>query len=263
MEELTTQREAYQKKLTRIIQERDTLNKDAKSQKQIRDKLNACIKETLTHAIECRDRRDEINTEVEKYKKLRNEINKKIQRVEQKSEHPINIQKEIEKIDKTIETQVLDIKTESKLIKKIQYLSQQLQQTIGDKKAEEETLKLKKLSQSYHDKVVELSTESQNTHQEMLEYFQKTDEIRNNADKVHHKFIEIRSNASKKHGEVKKYLDQIKKVKNEPKKEITTQKRITTTDKGKAKALIIYQKFKEGKKLNHRELLFLQEYNII
>ena len=266
LEGTTTEKEAYQKKLTKVIQERDMLNEDAKSQKQIRDKLNACIKETLTQALNCRDKRDTINTEVEKYKKLRNETNKKIQTVDQKSEHPINIQKEIEKIDKTLETQVLTLETESKLIKRIQYLSQQLQQTLDDKEAEKETLKLKELSQSYHDKVVKLSIESQNTHKEMLEYFQKTDEIRDNADKVHHKFMEIRSNASKKHDEVKKCLDQIRninfKLKKKPKKEINTQKRTDAIDKGKEKALMIYKKFKEGKKLNHKEFLFLQEYNL-
>ena len=52
------------------------------------------------------------------------------------------------------------------------------------------------------------------------------------------------------------------KLGNKPKKEINTKKREDTTDKGKEQALMIYKRFKEGKKLNHREFLILQEYNI-
>ena len=127
-------------------------------------------------------------------------------------------------------------------------------------------MKLKELSQFYHDKVVELSNGAQDKHQEMLEYFQKTDEIRHNADKVHHKFMEIRSNASKKHDEVKKYFTEIKsidfKLKKKPKKEINTP-RLDTNNKEREKALLLYKEFKEGKKLNYRELLFLKEHQII
>lgn len=261
MEEPTAQKKDIQKKLNKIIKERDTLNKDAKSQKQIRDKLNEGIKETLNHAIECRDKRDKINQEVEKYKKLRDEINKKIQTIEWTTEKAIDIQKEIERIDKTPQPKVGNVKSESEIIKRIQNLSKQLQEPLEDKEAQKEAVKLNELAKSYHNKVVELSTNSQNIHQEMLSYFQKTDEIRSNADKVHHKFIEIRSNASKKHAEVKKCLNQIKTIKQKPNRRNV--KQVNNTDKGKEEAVSVYKKFKEGKKLNHRELLLFQKYNII
>ncbi|MGZ7066837.1 MAG: phosphoserine phosphatase SerB [Methanobacterium sp.] len=270
-EELLAQKREYERKLSEITRKRDALNEEAKSQKRIRDELNAGIKENLSKAIEYRNERDKTNQEVKKYKKLRDETNNKLKTMEWESgrRDVINIEKEIKRIDKTIETEVLDIRKENELIKRVQDLSKQLQGMQKDVKAQKEALELKELSESYHQKVVEFSDEAQITHEKMLEYFQKIDEIRINADEAHNKFIEIKNSASQKHDEVKECFVQIRKINKRLDKvkaktrSFETQVSDKKNKKEKERAMDIYEKFKEGKKLNTDELMLLQKHNVI
>ncbi|MGZ7043518.1 MAG: phosphoserine phosphatase SerB [Methanobacterium sp.] len=270
-EELLAQKREYERKLSEITRERDALNEEARSQKQIRDELNAGIKENLSKAIEYRNERDKTNQEVKKYKKLRDETNNKLKTMEWESgrRDVINIEKEIKRLDKTIETEVLDIRKENELIKRVQDLSKQLQGMQKDVKAQKEALELKELSESYHQKVVEFSDEAQITHEKMLEYFQKIDEIRINADEAHNKFIEIKNSASQKHDEVKECFVQIRKINKRLDKvkaktrSFETQVSDKKNKKEKERAMDIYEKFKEGKKLNTDELMLLQKHNVI
>jgi len=270
-DELLAKKREYEKKLSELTKARDELNEEAKSQRQVRDELNASIKENLSQAIEYRDKRDKTNEEVKKYKKLRDETNDKLKAMEWESGRRdiVNIEREIKRIDKTIETKVLDIRKENELIKRVQDLSKQLQGMQKDVKVQKEALELKELSESYHLKVVEFSDEAQSTHEKMLEYFQKIDGIRTNADAAHNKFIEIKNSASKKHDEVKETLGKIRKI-NKRLDKVRAKKRSFENEatnkknkKEKEHALDIYQEFKNGKKLNTDELLLLQKHNII
>lgn len=270
-DQLLAKKREYENKLSELTKERDNLNEEAKSQRQIRDDLNSSIKENLSKAIEYRDKRDKTNEDVKKYKKLRDETNDKLKAMEWESGRRdiINIEKEIKRIDKTIETKVLDIRKENELIKRVQDLSKKLQKMQQDEKVHKEALELRELSESYHAKVVEFSDEAQSTHEKMLEYFQKIDEIRTKADEAHNKFIEIKNSASNKHEEVKEVLGQIRKI-NKRLDKVRSKKRNFETEanskknkKEKEHAMDIYEKFKDGKKLNTDELMLLQKHNVI
>lgn len=270
-DKLLAEKRTLEKKLSDLTKERDKLNDDAKSQRQIRDELNASIKEDLNIAIEFRDKRDKTNKEVKKYKKLRDETNEKLKSVEWASgkRDIINIENEIKRIEKTIETRVLDIRKENELVKKVTDLSKKLQDMQEDEKIQKEAIELKELSESYHAKVVEFSDEAQSTHEKMIEYFHKIDEIRNKADESHKKFVEIRDSASSKHEEVKEVLGHIRKI-NKKLDKVRSKKRNIENEasnkknaKEKEHAEDIYQKFKDGKKLNTDELLLLQKHNVI
>lgn len=270
-DELLNEKREYEKKLDEPIKERDALNKEANKQRELRNELNASIKENLDKAIEYRNKRDEINKEVKKYKKLRDQTNEELKKLEWASgkRDIINIENEIKRIDKTIETQVLNIRKENELVKKATDLRKKLQDMQEDEKIQKEALELKKLSESYHEKVVEFSDEAQVTHESMIEYFKKIDDIRTKADEAHNKFIEIKDNASKKHEEVKEILGHIRKI-NKRLDKIKSKKRSKDSEatmkknsEEKAHAEDIYQKFKDGKKLNTDELLLLQKHNVI
>jgi phosphoserine phosphatase len=270
-DELLTQKREHERKLSEIAKERDDLNEESKSQRQIREDLNASIKENLSKAIEYRNKRDKSNEGVKKYKKLRDETNDKLKTMEWESGRRdiINLEKEIKKIDKTIETKVLDIRKENELIKRVQDLSKKLHGMQEDEKIQKEALELRKLSETYHLKVVEFSKDAQSNHEKMLEYFQKIDGIRTSADEAHKTFRKIKNEASKKHGEFKETLGQIRKI-NRYLDKIKAKKRRfedKITDKKnreeKERAMHIYQKFKDGKKLNTEEFMLLQKHNIM
>ncbi|HTX60853.1 MAG TPA: phosphoserine phosphatase SerB [Methanobacterium sp.] len=268
---LLGEKKDLEKNLKELTRERDALNDEAKEHKLVRDDLNASIKEILDKALEYRKKRDEINQEVKKYKKLRDETNQELKKLEWSSGRRdiIKIQDEIKKLDKTIETKVLDIRKENELVKKVTDLQKKLQTMQEDENTKKEALELKELSESYHAKVVELSDQAQETHEQMLTYFKKIDEIRAKADEAHAQFISTREKASAKHEEVKNILKEIRgknksldkaKAKERHKEDIISEKKNLQE---KEKAEEIYRKFRDGKKLTTDELLLLQKHNVV
>jgi len=270
-EQLLNEKQKYEKMLTKVAENRDKLNQEAKDFRTLRDDLNRSLKENLNKAIEFRNKRNKFNEEVEKNKKLREKANKELKTMEWASgkKDRINIENEIKKIEKTIETKVLDIRKENELVKKSTDLRKKLKEIQEDEEVREEAIELRKISESYHSKVVEFSDEAQIAHDKMLEYFNKTDEIRAKADDAHKKFIECKEKASKKHDEFKAILDEIHKINKKigrvksEKRHIENKASKKRNLQEKEKAEEIYQKFKEGKKLSTDELLLLQKHNIV
>jgi len=269
--ELLSNKKELEKRLKVLTKERDDLNEDAREFKKVRDELNASIKENLDKALKYRDERDKINKEVRKYKKLRDETNQELKKMEYASGRRdiLKIQGEIDKIEKTIETKVLDMKKENELVKKVQDLSKTLSEMKEDEKVQTEAVALKETSEAHHAKVVEFSDKAQETHEKMLEYFKNIDEVRAKADISHNKFIETRETASAKHEEVKAVLNEIRR-KNKSLDKVKAKERNMESEKSTKKNMAekeiardIYEKFKEGKKLSTEELRLLQKHNIV
>ena len=272
MEGVRKQKDEKEAEIAKVAEEREEFNKIAREQRKIRDELNASLKENLNKAIEYRNERNEINKEVEAAKKARNDANNQIKNLEWSSgkRDKVKIENEIKKIDKIIETRVLDIKKENQLVKNANDLRKQLTDIQEDESVKEEAQELRKLSEEEHEKVIALSEQAQAAHEEMLVYFRKTDDIRTAADEAHKKFIEARNNASAKHEEFKAVLSDIhiinKKLgSNKPRKRRSDKKSSSGSNKNreeKERAEEIFEKFKQGGKVSTEELLLLQKYNI-
>ncbi|MDO5859270.1 phosphoserine phosphatase SerB [Methanobrevibacter sp.] len=272
MEGVRKQKDEKEAEISKVAEEREEFNKIAKEQRKIRDELNASLKENLNKAIEFRNERNEINKAVEAAKKARNDANTKIKNLEWSSgkRDKIKIENEIKKIDKIIETRVLDIKKENQLVKNANDLRKQLMEIHEDESVKSEAQELKKLSEEEHTKVIELSEKAQAAHEEMLTYFRKTDDIRTAADEAHKKFIEARKNASAKHEEFKAILSDIHVINkklgsNKPKRRKSDNKSSPGANKNreeKERAEEIFEKFKKGGKVSTEEILLLQKYNI-
>ncbi|RAP51325.1 MAG: phosphoserine phosphatase SerB, partial [Methanosphaera sp. rholeuAM270] len=257
--------------LTELKNERDQMNEETKVYRKERDELNQELKDTLKIALEKRNERDEINKQVQENKELRNECNEELKKVEWNSgkKEISNIQAEINKIDKTIQTKVLDIRKENELVKRVSDLTKQLKKIQSDEEEEKAANELKEKSETYHQKVVELSDKAQAVHEEMIDYFNQIDGIRAKADSKHQDFINSRNAATAKHEEVKAKLSEIKKVNkfmDQAKSRPRARKSEDKNDgdkKEKELAEEIFQKFKDGKKLTTEEFLLLQKYNIM
>ena len=274
MEGVRQQKNEKEAEIAQVTEEREEFNRIAREQRKIRDELNASLKENLNKAIEFRNERNEINKEVEAAKKARNEANEKIRNLEWSSgkRNKIKIENEIKKIDKIIETRVLDIKKENQLVKNANDLRKQLMEIHEDESVKGEAQDLKKLSEEEHEKVITFSEKAQSAHEEMLKYFRKTDDIRTAADEAHKKFIEARRNASDKHEEFKSILSDIHVINkklgsNRPRKRKAGGNKSASSNgnknrEEKERAEEIFDKFKNGAKLSTEELLLLQKYNI-
>ena len=273
IEGVRAQKDEREERIAKVADEREAFNREAKEQRKIRDELNSELKENLAKAIEFRDQRNEINKEVEENKKARNKVNDEIKNLEWSSgkKDKVRLENEIKKIDKIIETRVLDIKKENQLVKSANDLRKELAEIKEDDKVKEEAAELKKKSEEFHAKVVELSEQAQEAHEQMLSYFRKTDEIRTAADEAHKLFIQARKNASAKHEEFKMILSEIHVIN---KKLGSNKNRKRRSDKSsgssnnkknreeKERAEEIFAKFKQGGKVSTEEILLLQKYNI-
>ncbi|MCI5867190.1 MAG: phosphoserine phosphatase SerB [Methanosphaera sp.] len=269
-QQLLQVKRTFEAELTELKNVRDNMNENTKAFRQERDKLNQELKETLNKALEKRNERDEINKEVRKFKELRNECNEELKKSEWGSgkKEISNIQAEINKIDKTIQTKVLDIRKENELVKRVSDLTKQLKKIQTNVDDEESAGDLKEKSEEYHQKVVELSDKAQAVHEDMIESFNKIDGIREKADEKHKEFINSRNAATAKHEEVKAKLTEIRKVNkfmDQAKSSSRSRKGEGKPDETKEKeeAEEIFQKFKDGKKLTTEEFLLLQKYNIM
>ncbi len=274
MEGVRKQKNEKEAEIAKVTDEREEFNRIAREQRKIRDELNASLKENLNKAIEFRNERNEINKQVEAAKKARNEANNKIRNLEWSSgkRDKIKIENEIKKIDKIIETRVLDIKKENQLVKNANDLRKQLMDIHEDESVKGEAQDLKKLSEEEHEKVIAFSEKAQAAHEEMLKYFRKTDDIRTAADEAHKKFIEARKSASEKHEEFKSILSDIHVINkklgsNRPRKRRSGSNKSSSSSgnknrEEKERAEEIFDKFKNGGKLSTEELLLLQKYNI-
>jgi phosphoserine phosphatase len=274
MEGVRKQKNEKEAEIAKVTDEREEFNSIAREQRKIRDELNASLKENLNKAIEFRNERNEINKQVEAAKKARNEANNKIRNLEWSSgkRDKIKIENEIKKIDKIIETRVLDIKKENQLVKNANDLRKQLMDIHEDESVKGEAQDLKKLSEEEHEKVIAFSEKAQAAHEEMLKYFRKTDDIRTAADEAHKKFIEARKSASEKHEEFKSILSDIHVINkklgsNRPRKRRSSSNKSSSSSgnknrEEKERAEEIFDKFKNGGKLSTEELLLLQKYNI-
>ena len=273
IEGVRAQKDEREERIAKVADEREAFNREAKEQRKIRDELNSELKENLAKAIEFRDQRNEINKQVEENKNARNKVNDEIKSLEWSSgkKDKIRIEAEIKKIDKIIETRVLDIKKENQLVKNANDLRKELAEIKEDDKVKEEAAELKKKSEEYHAKVVELSEQAQEAHEQMLSYFRKTDEIRTAADEAHKLFIQARKNASAKHEEFKMILSEIhvinKKLGSNKNRKRRSEKSSGSSNnkknrEEKERAESIFDKFKNGKKLSTEELLLLQKYDI-
>lgn len=264
------QKDEKENLIAKIAEEREEFNNQAKEQRKIRDELNDSLKENLKLAIEFRDKRNEINKNVEENKRARDKVNEELKNLEWSSgrRDKLKLENEIKKIDKIIETRVLDIKKENQLVKNANDLRKELNEINEDEQVKEEAQNLKKTSEEYHLVVVDLSEKAQEAHESMLNYFRKTDEIRTSADEAHKLFIEARKAASAKHEEFKIILSEIhqinKKLGTGKSKRRRTERQSSNKKnrEEKERAEDIFDKFKKGKKLTTEELLLLQKHDI-
>lgn len=270
-QQLLQVKRTLESELTDLKNTRDKMNEETKAFRKERDELNQELKDTLKIALDKRNTRDEINKEVHENKVLRNKCNEELKKVEWNSgkKEISNIQAEINKIDKTIQTKVLDIRKENELVKRVSDLTKQLKKIQSDEEEEKTAEQLKEKSEHYHQQVVELSDKAQAVHEEMIEYFNKIDGIREKADAKHQDFINSRNAATAKHEEVKAKLSEIRKVNKymdqakAHSRGRRSEDKVENDTKEKEEAEEIFQKFKDGKKLTTDEFLLLQKYNIM
>lgn len=258
-----------------------------------RDENNKLFKELLGQLKESKEERDKANEMVAKYKSLRDEKRKTLSDLKEEmkdikkeftggssSPNPFQLQKRIDELEWKLETSVLAIKEENKLINQIASLRKDLESTkfsqeVKDKLKilREKITALRKEIDELHEKVVEFSQESAKYHERVTYYSQRASETKKTADKSHQEFLSKKSQLNKTYAELRETRDGMnkfrgkitdkkndKQVKRLREKEIENKKMM---DDLKTQAKDLYDRFISGEKLSTEEFRILQESNFL
>lgn len=272
----------------------ETLNSGINSLIKERDQYNEKFSEFIKEAQENKRQRDEINERISEDVELRKEalveirkLNKRLSALKQKGEsiyqsleknslelrNPGAIQKEMEELEWKLETSVLSLERENKLVESIRQKKKLLEpcQIIEDIRKEmkgifREKDGIKQKLNEYSKRINGVQEESKKFHERMLYAYKRANEIKTEADSYHQQFIKKKEERDKVYKDYKEILDRKNEITNKIredkiKKQVEAIKQRDKLMKNKAEK--IYEDFKKGKRLNTEEFRILQEGGLL
>jgi len=272
----------------------DILKTEIEESIKKRDENNKQFKELLAQLKEAKEKRDEANKEVAAYKERRDEKRKELSKLKDElkgikkeltdedssSPNPFKLQKRIDEMEWKLETSVLSLKEENKLITHIADMRKDLESTKLSKETRdkikslrEQISGLRKDIDAEHEKVVEFSQESAKYHERVTYYSQRASETKKVADKAHQDFLAKKSVLNNTYAELRKIRDQMNRhrdkigekkaeghVRRTKEKERENKKMM---DEINVQAKDLYDRFISGEKLSTEEVRILQESNFL
>ncbi|MDD2626230.1 MAG: phosphoserine phosphatase [Methanomethylophilus sp.] len=262
---------------------RDELNAETKDWKNKRDALNAQVRALVDEAGKNREVRDGFNQKVREVKAVRDEWNGKVSELKDKirqlrpepsddrnGEVSVSqMKRELERLERTQETQSMEADKEKALVKQISVLARQIEEKEktddGDDAIRDLVQQLRdakaKAEEAHHEVSVN-AEQAQEAHDKMLSLYQQADALRKEADAAQAKFVECKQAADEEH---RLHIEQIKSVHEisrsadgiKNKKFMARKKRADVESKKEAKE--IFEKFKNGEKLSTEDLMTLQK----
>jgi phosphoserine phosphatase len=266
--------------------ERDNLNEKARGFRDRRDQLNGEVRELIDKANEFRGQRDKLNAQIKANKQRRDEATeaakvtrkkmgemgldtRSMPRIRSEEE----IEEEIQRLEWQIQTNVMSIPRERKLVDQVEKLGKEKAESralreklveAGDKRIEVDALRIS--SSKLHSQILALSKESQQSHQKMIEVLEQAKPNRKEADANHRKMLESIREADEKHAELMKVRQSLGKMVDrekgiERKKE---ERRSFATDrKMRKRAEEALERLRAGQKVELDELMLLKEFGLM
>jgi phosphoserine phosphatase len=284
--ELQSDIDALYERAKQLQMERDSLNEKARRLRQQRDELNTEVREIMEQANEARTERDKLNAQIQAQKQRRTEATQAARLTRQKMDEmgidtskmpkirsEEEIKEDIQRIEWVIQTSVLSIPRERKLVDKVEKLRKELEHSrevrekmraAGDKRIEIDALRIS--SSKIHSKIVAMSKESQVHHQKMIELLEQAKPKRKEADAKHHQMLDVIREADAKHAELQELRQKLSKVverekgleaKKEERRSLVTEKRL------KKRAEAALEKLRAGEKVELDELMLLKEFDMM
>jgi uncharacterized coiled-coil DUF342 family protein len=280
--------EELNQELAPIKEERNRLNLEAKKWVEKRNNLNEKVKNLREEATHIKEKRDNINSQVQELKNIReqvtskskekrekiSELQEKIATLNEKQFNNIGnlrrIEKEIEKLDWTIQTNSLPIREEQEIINQIRELETQLVAQKKIKKVKDQLYELRSAQRGFgseakiiHEKLSELAEQSQKYHLQMVGIIEKARNLQTESNEAHQKYIEARAQAQQKHDKCVELIQQIKSIEEKLKESIDKKQAERQDELQKGLEERALTKLKSGEKLLWEEFQFLAEKGLL
>jgi len=284
LEDLEERRAEIIKRAEEYKIKRTELNSEAHKWSELRDELNSKIKVATEKAKEFKLQREEYEELIVAKKAKRDELNEKasscypaLEKRRKKCEMDSiqsfeRLKVRIAELELKQQVEVIGRAEERKLIAQITELRREydrLEKKLSKdmklaelmRKAEE----YRKEGDKYHEELVNLVKLSRECHDNMVEHFKEADRIRKKADSAHMSFLEAQKYADESH---KRYIGYIRDARDFDRLISGLQRKIREDwgfrerMEAKRKAKSIYERFKEGKKLNTEDLMQMQRFEL-
>lgn len=259
----------------------DSLKNELKNLREQKEKLftqqkelSGKIGQLIATLKEHKKTRDELTSKVHEGKKKRDEINEEIRKLidevkkiqgpsdAPRGVSPGRLKKEIDSIQRTIETAAVSFDKEKELMKKLREKQKVLDQ-FGAKaqnksqvaEIDKELKKLKKDSDDVHDVVQASAKASQDNHESMLKLSKEIDGLREEETKLREEIAPLKEQIKEKSKALDKYYEDnnIEKPKRSPKP------RSMKPRVDKEAVAEVNEKIRTGAKLTTEDLLILQQ----
>jgi uncharacterized coiled-coil DUF342 family protein len=280
--------EELNQELAPVKEERNRLNLEAKKWVEKRNSLNEKVKNLRNEANSIKEKRDSINSQVQELKNIReqvtgkskekrdkiSELHEKITTLNEKQPNNIGnlrrVEKEIEKLDWTIQTNSLPIREEQELINQIRELETQLVAQKKINKVKDQLYELRSAQRGFgseaktiHEKLSELAEQSQKYHLQMLGIIEKARDLQTESNEAHQKYVEARAKAQQKHDKCVELIQQIKSIEQELKESADKKQAERKDELQKGLEERALAKLKSGEKLLWEEFQYLAEKGLL
>jgi uncharacterized coiled-coil DUF342 family protein len=227
--------------------ERDGLNAEVKTLKQLRDKQRAKIRATV----------DELKVHNQKI----TELKKKTPRASRRE-----LQREFEDIEWKIQTSMLDMQEEKRLVENVKQLETHLNtykkiDVHAKKIAElrEELESLEAVAESAHQELTKRAERSQHIHAKMIVKISESENIKGEADSLHSAYVQAKEQIKPLHEEFKRIAENRKKLQDAIREEENRKKKKTEKVLKKKLEIQVRNKLQRGEKLSWNEFKLLSE----
>ncbi len=218
-EELERKREESNVRADQWRGTRDRLNAQAREAADERGRILDELRARSSEAQEHRRRRDSLNTEVREEKKLREEWNRRLEELTEKTlamrraqsprpgAVPVwRLKKELKELEFRHMTTALTGEQEKRLIEEMKRLEaairendQQLRSNPEVEKALSDLVQAREEAEKHHAAVGHLAEDAQLEHEAMVTLYESCDELRRQADEVQARLIEVKAEADEAH----------------------------------------------------------------
>ncbi|MEM0372422.1 MAG: hypothetical protein QXO69_01070 [archaeon] len=229
-----------------------------KTEKKARDANNAKVKEA-------KEKRERILDQVADVRSKLKRLDKELEKMSEGLGSYSQISKEYEELNWRYQTDVFSPAAEKKIVKRLDELERQLEQSKGFRDVKKEHYKmlkeLRKLrddASASHETVLLNAAESEKHHQELVRLFEEKDKLEKKLKEKNEKIAEVRAKLGEAIETTRRKRTEEKAAIEKEKKEIKDEQRKKLEEKAKE----VFERFKKGEKVSLQELALLEEFGL-
>lgn len=275
--------------MNKLIKERDSLISDIKEIKTGSLKQRGTIREFNAKRRDLIDTIRQKNIEANNYRKERDRLNAKIKGLKKEREKENDaakiliekfkklkedapggdfrkMQKELSVLEWKIQTSVMEAKKEDDLVKRIEILKKYLSGFTELIELSKTIDKHREQSQKFHTKILQLSDESQKHHEKFMPVVGEIRKIEEEIDEINKKKAEVTPQLDKYKEEIDASNQKIEEIDAKIKKievEIEEISVGATEEEMEDRAKMVYERFKNGEKLDLEDIYLLRRFNLV